>query len=493
MKIQSIAKLLLLACLFTVTANAAQDSGIESLRQTSRAFSSVAKKVSPSVVAIQVEAKVPVQQGPQFMLPFGQDPMADEFLRRFFGGQIPPGIPGPQQPHRAPQQPQNRVMGQGSGFVFKVKSGVLKDKTYIMTNNHVVDHADKIRVKFKNGKEYLAKITGRDPLSDVAVIEINTDDHPALKIGDSSRLEVGEWVIAIGNPFGLSYTVTVGVVSAKGRTGIGINDYEDFIQTDAAINPGNSGGPLVNIYGEVIGMNTAIFSRSGGNMGIGFAIPVNLAMAVADQLIEKGEVVRGYLGVVIQQMTSDLADSFGLQPGEGVLVAQVTDGSPAAQAGLQQGDVIIAFKGRKVTDVGEFRNRVALTPPGTRADLTVLRDGEKKSLKVVIGKLNKDLQVAQAPEQDAEELGLVVQTLTPALARQFRIPVAKGVVVTEVAPGSVAAMAGIRPGTVILQVNRKRVRTAAEFAKAIQQSKAKKRVLLLIRQGNMQRFITLGW
>ncbi len=491
MKIQSMAKMLLLTCLFAVTANAAQDSGIENLRQTSRAFSSVAKKVSPSVVAIQVEAKVPARPGPQFMTPFGQDPMADEFLRRFFGGPLP-GAPTPPHPQR-PQQPQNRVMGQGSGFVFKVNNGLLKDKTYIMTNNHVVDHADKIRVKFKNGKEYLAKITGRDPLSDVAVIEINTDKHPALKIGDSSALEVGEWVIAVGNPFGLSYTVTVGVVSAKGRTGIGINDYEDFIQTDAAINPGNSGGPLVNIYGEVIGMNTAIFSRSGGNMGIGFAIPVNLAMAVADQLIEKGEVVRGYLGVVIQQMTSDLADSFGLQPGEGVLVAQVTDGSPAAQAGLQQGDVIVSYKGGKVTDVGEFRNRVALTPPGTRADLVILREGEKKPLKVVIGKLNKDQQIAQAPLQDAEELGLVVQTLTPALARQFHIPVAKGVVVTEVAPGSVAAMAGIRPGTVILQVNRKRVKTAAEFVKAIQQSKAKKRVLLLIRQGNMQRFITLGW
>ncbi len=492
MQIQFITRLLLLCCFIAVPAYAKQDSGIENLRQTSRAFSSVAKKVSPSVVSIQIEAKVPARQAPQFALPFGQDPMADEFLRRFFGAPLP-GIPGPQRPPQPQQAPQNRVVGQGSGFVFKVKDGLLKNKTYIMTNNHVVEHADKIRVKFKNGKEYIAKITGRDPLSDVAVIEINTDDHPALVAGDSSTLEVGEWVIAIGNPFGLSYTVTVGVVSAKGRTGIGINDYEDFIQTDAAINPGNSGGPLVNIYGDVIGMNTAIFSRSGGYMGIGFAIPINLALAVADQLIDKGEVTRGYLGVVIQQMTSDLAESFGLQPGEGVLVAQVNEGTPAAQGGLQQGDVIVAYRGKKVTDVGEFRNRVALTPPGTRADLVILRNGEKKTLKVVIGKLNKDELIAQGPEQNAEELGLVVQTLTPALAQQFGIPAVKGVVVTEVAPGSIAALAGIRPGTVILQVNRKPVTNATEFKQAVAKSKAKKRVLLLIRQGNMQRFITLGW
>ncbi len=492
MRTQLMTRLLLLCCFITVSAHAKQDSGIENLRQTSRAFSSVAQKVSPSVVSIQIEAKVPVQQGPQFALPFGQDPMADEFLRRFFGAPLP-GRPAPQRPPQLQQAPQNRVIGQGSGFVFKVKDGLLKSKTYIMTNNHVVDHADKIRVKFKNGKEYIAKITGRDPLSDVAVIEINTDDHPALVAGDSSKLEVGEWVIAVGNPFGLSYTVTVGVVSAKGRTGIGLNDYEDFIQTDAAINPGNSGGPLVNIYGDVIGMNTAIFSRSGGYMGIGFAIPINLALNVADQLIEKGEVTRGYLGVVIQQMTSDLADSFGLRPDEGVLVAQVNEGTPAAQGGLKQGDVIVAYRGKKVTDVGEFRNRVALTPPGTRAKLVVLRNGQKKTLDVVIGKLNKDELLAQGPEQNAEELGLVVQTLTPALARQFGIPAVKGVVVTEVAQGSIAALAGIRPGTVILQVNRKAVTNASEFQQAIAKSKAKKRVLLLIRQGNMQRFITLGW
>ncbi len=491
MKISSMARLLLFFCFISLTAQAAQDNGVESLKKTSRAFASVAKKVSPSVVFIQVEAKMPQRVPQQFATPFGpQSPFGDDFLRRFFGDQLP-GAPVPPTP-QAPQG-QNRVMGQGSGFVYKVKDGVLSDKTYILTNNHVVEHADKIRVKFQNGKEYIAKITGRDPQSDVAVIEIKTSDHPALKKGDSANLEVGEWVIAVGNPFGLSYSLTVGVVSAKGRTGIGINDYEDFIQTDAAINPGNSGGPLVNIYGEVIGMNTAIFSRSGGYMGIGFAIPIRLASAVADQLIEHGEVTRGYLGVVIQQMTSDLAESFGLKAGEGVLIAQVTDGSPAAQAGLKQGDVVIAYRGAKVTDVGEFRNRVSLTPPGSRVDLTILRDGQKKVLKVTIGKLDKSLQIAQAPAQSSDELGLTVQTISKELAKQFNINAKEGVIVTEVRPGSIAALAGIRPGTVILQVNRKKVSNAAEFKRAVMESKSKKRVLLLIRQGNMQRYITLGW
>jgi len=297
----------------------AEDAGIENLRVTSKAFASVARKVSPSVVFIQVEstrAASSIQQ-------FGPgSPFSDDLLKRFFGNQFP-GFQQPAQPRA--QQPERRVMGQGSGFVYKVEGGLLSTKTYIMTNNHVVDHADKIRVKFQNGKEFIAKLKGSDPKSDVAIIEIDSKVAPALALGDSSRLEVGEWVVAIGNPFGLSHTLTVGVVSAKGRSSVGINDYENFIQTDAAINPGNSGGPLVNLDSEVIGMNTAILSRSGGSMGIGFAIPINLAKQIADQLIDKGEVVRGHLGIVIQQLTPELADSFGVEPGEGILVAQVTD------------------------------------------------------------------------------------------------------------------------------------------------------------------------
>ena len=266
------------------SANAA-DEGIDNLRETGKAFASVARKVSPSVVFIQVESRAADSSVPQFSSPFGEFPFGDDFFKRFFGDQFP-GMPRFNDPRRPREE--RRALGQGSGFVFASESGLLSDKTYIMTNSHVVEGADKISVKFKDGREFNAKVTGSDPQSDVAVIEIEADGMPALQMGNSSELEVGEWVVAIGNPFGLSYTLTVGVVSAKGRTSIGINDYEDFIQTDAAINPGNSGGPLVNLESEVVGINTAIFSRSGGHMGIGFAIPIDLAKTIANQLIEKG-------------------------------------------------------------------------------------------------------------------------------------------------------------------------------------------------------------
>jgi serine protease Do len=254
-------------------------------------------------------------------------------------------------------------MGQGSGFVFLSKNGLLSDKTYLLTNNHVVENAERIRVRFQNGSEYDATVTGRDPQSDVAVIEIEAGGLSALTLADSSELEVGEWVVAMGNPFGLSHTLTVGVVSATGRTSVGINDYEDFIQTDAAINPGNSGGPLTNLDGNVVGMNTAIFSRNGGYMGIGFAIPSNLIKAIGNQLIEQEEVTRGYLGIMIQQLPPDLAESFNIKSGQGILVAQVSEDSPAQKAGLRQSDVIIVYGGEPVNDVGGFRNRVSLTRP----------------------------------------------------------------------------------------------------------------------------------
>jgi len=342
------------------------DGGVESLRQSGKAFASVAQVISPSVVNIQIESDSPETGMTQVPLPFGERfPFGDEFFKRFFGDRFR-GIPRQELP-----QGKRRTIGQGSGFVFAAKDGLLSDKTYILTNNHVVEGAGKINVRLQDGREFEAKITGRDPQSDVAVIEIPTGGIPPLKLADSAELEIGEWVIAIGNPFGLRHTVTVGVVSAKGRTTLGINDYEDFIQTDAAINPGNSGGPLVNLDGEVAGMNTAIFSRSGGYMGVGFAIPSNLVSAVANQLIQSGEVTRGYLGIVIQQLTPDLAESFGLDQHRGILVAQVAEGSPAAKAGLRQGDVITAYQGEPVNDVGAFRNRVALTLPDSQAQVTV--------------------------------------------------------------------------------------------------------------------------
>lgn len=461
----------------------AQDSGIEGLRQSGKAFSSVAKLVSPSVVFIQVEASTSVHHPGSFPFPFD-----DDFFKRFFGDSFP-GLP----PRNESPPDQYHTQSQGSGFVFRVKDGLLNDKTYIMTNNHVVEGADKVSVKFKDGYQYEAEITGRDPQSDIAVIEIDTDKRQALQLGDSSKLDVGEWVIAIGNPFGLSHTLTVGVVSATGRTSVGINDYEDFIQTDAAINPGNSGGPLVNLDGEVVGMNTAIFTRTGGYMGIGFAIPINMAKEIANQLIDKGEVSRGYLGISIQTLTAELAKAFGIEQNQGILIAEVIEDSAAAKAGLLQGDVIISFRDKPVTDVGTFRNQISMTPPGQREKLTVLRDGKQRDFVVTIGTRSDEIVIAKEPTQSASQLGLTVQTLTADLAKQFNAKAGEGVVVTEVKRGSVAALAGINTGTIILQINRKPVKTANEFSREINKADKDKGVLLLIRSGDMQRYVLLSW
>ncbi|MGV6818177.1 MAG: DegQ family serine endoprotease [Thiotrichales bacterium] len=467
------------------------DGGVESLRQSSRAFAEVANRTSPSVVFIQVEEQAagPAAQGQP--MPFGGDsPFGDDFLRRFFGDQFP-GFQGPQG--QVPNQ-QRHAVGQGSGFIFTSENGGSKGKTYILTNNHVVENAEKITVRLQDGREFEAKVTGTDPKSDVAVIEIKVGGLKPLPLGDSSKIDVGEWVMAIGNPFGLSHTITVGVISAKGRTGLGINDYEDFIQTDAAINPGNSGGPLVNLDGEAIGMNTAIFTRSGGYMGLGFAIPINLAKQIANQLIDHGEVTRGYLGIVIQQMTPELAESFGIKQNQGILVSQVSEDSPAAQAGLKQGDVIVEYQGKAVKKIGDFRNHVALTAPGTKAELTVIRDGKRKVLTVKIGKLDgQKLAQNDGGETTSDELGLAVQTLTPQLADELGIKQGQGVVVTEVKPGSIAAMGGIKPGLVIVEVDRQPVHNASEFRELAKKSGKDKRILLLVKDKDAQHYVVLNW
>lgn len=484
--------LLLILVVFVTVPVYALDNGVENLRKTSKAFASVARKVSPSVVFIEVESKASNSNISEFSFRFGPgNPFGDDLFKRFFGDQFP-GIPhGPQ-----PNAPQGKrpVIGQGSGFVFSAKKGFLLGKTYILTNNHVVQDAEKILVKFQDGTEFEAKITGRDPKSDIAVLEIKSSGLPPLSFSDSSQLEVGEWVVAIGNPFGLSHTLTVGVVSAKGRTSVGINDYEDFIQTDAAVNPGNSGGPLVNLDGKVVGINTAIFSRSGGYMGVSFAIPSNLAKEIANQLIENGEVSRGFLGIIIQQITAELAKSFNVKPGHGIIVSQVSENSPAEKAGLRQGDIIIKFRGKTVEEVGRFRNQVALTSPGSREQLTILRDGKQKKLNITIGRLSEDNKLAAADpsSQSTEEIGISVQTLTPQLAKQFNAKPGEGVVVTEVQPGSIASMGGIKTGMVILQVNNKPVNNAATFKRAIENNN-EKRVLLLTRNGNVQQFFALSW
>ncbi len=456
----------------------ADPSALESLRETGKAFASVARAVSPSVVFIQVEGQAPRRAGS----PFGPGlPFSDEFFRRFFGDQFPP-----QQPESAP-----RIFGQGSGFVFRSERGD-DGRAYIMTNNHVVENAERITVRFDDGTELEAEVVGTDPQSDVAVIAVNAARPlPALAPAASADLEVGEWVVAIGSPFGLRSTLTVGVVSATGRTSVGINDYEDFIQTDAAINPGNSGGPLVNLDGEVVGMNTAIFTRSGGYMGIGFAIPIDLAKNIARQLIETGSVTRGFLGVMIQPLTPDLAEAFGIDRNEGILVAQVSKESPAAEAGLQDGDVIVGYRGKPVQDVGDFRNQVALTQPGTRASLTVLRDGQRRELEVTIGTLEGSA-VAEQGTATARELGLAVQPLTPDMAEALDIQPGQGVVISEVVPGSPADQAGLAAGNVVLEVNRTPIDSVEDFFEAIQNS-ANQRAVLLVRSRNAQLYVVLRW
>ncbi|OCC15891.1 HtrA protease/chaperone protein [Dissulfuribacter thermophilus] len=450
------------------------DPDIILLDRTAKAFAKVVQKARPAVVFIKVEKTIESRgtQGPfNFMEPF--DFFNDPFFERFFGPRY----------HRPQPKRKFKQRGQGSGFI-------VDKRGYILTNNHVVGDADLIEVKLFDGREFKAKVVGTDPQSDVAVIKIDADDDlPVLPLGDSDKVKVGEWVIAVGNPFGLSETVTVGVVSAKGRNRIGINDYEDFIQTDAAINPGNSGGPLINIRGEAIGMNTAIFSRSGGYMGIGFAIPINMAKAVMKQLIEKGKVVRGWLGVVIQEVDEDLAKSFGLEKPEGVLVAEVSEDSPAKRGGLKQGDIILQLNGQKVKDAGELRNKIALTPPGTRVRLLVLRDGEKKLLVVKIGEKPGETTVAGVRKGILKKLGLSLQDLTPELAEQFGYKEGQGVLVSEVEPGSPAESAGIRAGYLIEEVNRIRVKTVAQCMNALR--KSKHRVLLRLTDGQFTRYVVI--
>ncbi|NOX24785.1 MAG: DegQ family serine endoprotease [Deltaproteobacteria bacterium] len=460
----------MLGSFFAVNSVLAQDNGIENLRNTGRAFASVAKRVSPAVVFIRVEKDV-AEPNNAYPQPFNND-----LFRRFFG------TPFPYQRMRPVPRRHPKAIAQGSGFIIS-RDG------YIVTNNHVVAGADKITVRLQDQREFTAKVIGADKRADVALLKIDAKNLATVPLGDSDKLEVGEWVIAIGNPFGLSHSITAGIVSAKGRNSVGINDYEDFIQTDAAINPGNSGGPLVNLDGEVVGMNTAIFSKSGGYMGIGFAIPVNMIKVIEKQLQKNGSVTRGYMGVMIQQLTPELAAGFGMKREDGVLISQVMDGSAAAKAGMKRGDVVIKFAGKKVHNVGNFRNRVALLAPGTDAKVTVIRHGKVKKLTIVLDSLPTGRISAGGSGLNLDKLGFAVQNIDPRMARKYGYAATKGVMVTTVQSGSVAAMAGIKPGSLILEVNRQPVTNVQELQKYI--GSKKDSVLLLIRGDRGSRFVVL--
>jgi serine protease Do len=431
-------------------------------------FVALAKRMKPLVVNIST-TQVSESRGQQeFGSPFGDDDPFNDFWRRFFGGPMP----------RGPQ----RQRSLGSGFIIDAEG-------FILTNNHVVENAQKIVVKLSDDQEYEAKVVGRDAKTDIAIIKINAKAAlTAASLGDSDHLDVGEWVVAIGNPFGLDNTVTSGIVSAKGRH-IGQGPYDNFIQTDASINPGNSGGPLINLRGEVIGINTAIFSRTGGNMGIGFAIPINLAKEVLPQLRGKGKVTRGYLGVLIQKVTPEIAESLGMDRGYGALVANVSKDGPADKAGVKVGDVIVEFDGKEVKDSGDLPIIVARTAVDKKIRMKVLRDKKEFTLNVAVGELKDEEVVASAPEKS--ELGMTVQKLTPQLAENLGLDKTDGVVVTAVEPGSAADEAGIRRGDVIVEVDRKPVRGVEEYRKAIAGSRKGRGVLFLVRRGESTLFLAL--
>ncbi len=455
---------------------------IKNLQETGRAFTYVTKNVAPAVVHIKVEKRA-VARGIAHHQPGGSNPFSDPGLREFFGRRMPGfEFKMPQMP-QMPQGGQHSV-GQGSGFL------VSEDGT-ILTNHHVVDGADKLTVTLADGREYVGQVVGTDSRSDVAVIKIEAKELPALRLGNSDLAEVGEWVLAIGSPFGLTGTVTSGIVSAMGRNRVGITDYENFIQTDAAINPGNSGGPLVNLNGEVIGINTAIFSRSGANNGIGFAIPINMVRQIQDQLVEDGSVTRGYLGILLQKLTPELAGSFGLQDAAGVLVGDVSNDSPAQMAGMKAGDVVVEFDGKEVGDMGLFRNQVAAMTPQSEAEIVVMREGERKTLSITIGRLPSASKEVADQVESTNSLGLNVQPLDDPLRARLGWEGETGLLVTSVQPGSPAARAGLQSGMLIQEVNRHTVVDLYDFHRRVREEKDDKTVLLRVKKGATSRYLVL--
>ncbi len=442
-----------------------QDS-IDALDKLGQATAEVVEIVRPAVVNISTMRTIKVQRG---LNPFFDDP----FFRRFFGDQF-----------RVPKERKSASLG----------SGVIVDpKGYIMTANHVIQGADEISVTLSDKREFKGKIIGSDVLTDIGIIKIDADgDLPTIQWGDSDKLRVGETVLAIGSPYGLSQTVTMGIVSAVGRANVGIADYEDFIQTDAAINPGNSGGALVNVRGELVGINSAIFSTSGGYQGIGFAIPTSMAQSVMNSLINKGKVIRGWLGVNVQNLTPDLAEQFNLKDEKGVLIGDVIEGSPAESAGIQRGDVIIEYDGKKIEDPHQLRNMVAGTEPGEKIEITIIRDNKKEVKNITIGELPADLQKPLREGYDNLLEGVTVQDITPELSDKLELPrKVKGVVVVDILEGSPAAKV-LAPGDVIMEVNRQRIANSKEYDKFVSNIQPNKDILLLIFRKGSSIYITLS-
>ncbi len=449
----------------TSAVSVAKDSSSLSVaEQLSNAFANVAQKVNPSVVTIFTETTLKVQN------PFSGF-QSDPFFRHFF---------------QIPQQPGDmKQMGLGSGVIVDA-SGV------ILTNNHVVEHADAIKVRLMDGREFKATVKGTDPQTDLAVIEIDVKGLRAIKLGNSDKARVGDWVLAIGSPMdpNLDHTVTAGIISAKGRSGVGLTHYEDYIQTDAAINPGNSGGAMVNMRGQLIGINSAIVTKSGGNMGIGFAIPINLARKVMNDIIEKGMVVRGWLGVYIQNITPDIAKAMKLRKTNGVIVSKVQEGSPAEKAGMKAEDIIVKFDGKKIKNNTELSTMVAGTSPGSKVEVEVLRDGKMKTLTVKLEELNPISERLASGETNYKDIGIKVSNITSEMAGKYHLDNLKhGVVITSVDEKSIAAEVGLHEGDVILKLNRQAIDSVEDFNKILSKQEAGDTVLFYILRGENNLFL----
>jgi serine protease Do len=436
------------------------------LTQIGQATAGIVESVKPAVVNISTTRTLRVQGG---INPFFDDP----FFRRFFGDQF-----------RMPRERKSTSLG----------SGVIVDpQGYILTANHVIQGAEEINVTLADKREFKGKIVGSDAMTDIGIIKIDTSDRlPTITWGDSDKLRVGEMVIAIGSPYGLTQTVTMGIVSAVGRANVGIADYEDFIQTDAAINPGNSGGALVNGRGELVGINSAIFSTSGGYQGIGFAIPTSMAKTVMESLIRHGKVTRGWLGVTIQNLTPELAKQFNLREETGVLVGDIIEGSPAEKAGLQRGDVIVEFDGKKVEDPNQLRNMVAAISPGSKVNAKIIRENKTLPLQITITEMPAEMGKPSKRDYDNLLNGVLVQDLSPDIAARLNIPKKiRGVVVTGIDPESAAGMV-LMQGDVIQEINRQKIADMKDYENIVSGIRPGEDILLLIFRGGASIFITLS-
>jgi serine protease Do len=427
-------------------------------------FVQVAKKVQPSVVSIRSERTVTVSPGEGFGEDFFKGTPFEDFFKQ----------------HGGPPM-KRRQMGEGSGVI-------VDPKGYILTNNHVVAGADKLTVRLFDGRELKGDVKGTDPKTDLAVVHVEAKDLPVAMLGDSDKIEVGEWAVAIGSPFGLEKTVTVGVVSAKGRTGLGTGTYEDFIQTDASINPGNSGGPLVNVEGEVIGVNAMIISPG---QGIGFAIPINLAKSIMAELIKTGKVIRPWVGIGLQDLTQELMKSFNVKEKEGALISQVYEGSPAEKAGLKTGDIVVQIDGKKIKDSQDVVREVLKKQVGQKILLEVIREGKRVEIPVTTAQMPSTPTERKPTGPPKEWFGLRVTTVTPDIAKQLGLAKAEGVVIEGVEMGSPAQGAGLRKGDVILEVNRRAIKDENDYRDAMEKIKPEQGALLLMSREGSTFFISL--